>query len=82
MLARLEFRDFTTLAGMVEVSDVREGERWCRCYPRYHVTDRNFGVGWATLPSLPLDRPRYSGVTLNVARPDMNNYATLGVMLC
>ena len=23
----------------------------------------------------------YSGVTLNVARPDMNNYATLGVML-
>ena len=24
----------------------------------------------------------YSGVTLNVARPDMNNYATLGVMLC
>ena len=24
---------------------------------------------------------RYSGVTLNVARPDMNNYATLGVML-
>jgi hypothetical protein len=22
-----------------------------------------------------------SGVTLNVARPDMNNYATLGVML-
>ena len=25
--------------------------------------------------------PLYSGVTLNVARPDMNNYATLGVML-
>ena len=24
---------------------------------------------------------QYSGVTLNVARPDMNNYATLGVML-
>ena len=24
----------------------------------------------------------YSGVTLNVARPDMNNYATLGVLLC
>ena len=23
----------------------------------------------------------YSAVTLNVARPDMNNYATLGVML-
>ena len=23
----------------------------------------------------------YSGATLNVARPDMNNYATLGVML-
>ena len=23
----------------------------------------------------------YSGVTLNVARPDMNHYATLGVML-
>ena len=23
----------------------------------------------------------YSGVTLNVARPDMNNYATVGVML-
>ena len=23
----------------------------------------------------------YSGVTLNVARPDMNNYATSGVML-
>ena len=23
----------------------------------------------------------YNGVTLNVARPDMNNYATLGVML-
>ena len=23
----------------------------------------------------------YSGVALNVARPDMNNYATLGVML-
>jgi hypothetical protein len=23
----------------------------------------------------------YSGVTLNVARPDMKNYATLGVML-
>jgi hypothetical protein len=23
----------------------------------------------------------YSGVTLNAARPDMNNYATLGVML-
>ena len=23
----------------------------------------------------------YSGVTLNEARPDMNNYATLGVML-
>ena len=23
----------------------------------------------------------YSGVTLNVARPDMNNHATLGVML-
>ena len=26
-------------------------------------------------------RQHYSGVTLNVARPDMNNYATLGVML-
>ena len=25
--------------------------------------------------------PIYSGVTLNVAPPDMNNYATLGVML-
>ena len=24
---------------------------------------------------------QYSGVTLNVARPDMKNYATLGVML-
>ena len=24
---------------------------------------------------------RYSSVTLNVARTDMNNYATLGVML-
>ena len=24
---------------------------------------------------------KYSGVTLNVALPDMNNYATLGVML-
>ena len=23
---------------------------------------------------------KYSGVTLNVARPDMNNYAALGVM--
>ena len=23
----------------------------------------------------------YSGVTLNVAKPDMNNYTTLGVML-
>jgi hypothetical protein len=29
----------------------------------------------ATRPS------NYSGVTLNVARPDMNNYATLGVVL-
>ena len=27
------------------------------------------------------DRYEYSGVTLNVARPDMNNYARLGVML-
>ena len=26
-------------------------------------------------------RVAYYGVTLNVARPDMNNYATLGVML-
>ena len=28
------------------------------------------------------ERSPYSGVTLNVKRPDMNNYATLGVMLC
>ena len=27
-----------------------------------------------------LGRDAYSGVILNVARPDMNNYATLGVM--
>ena len=32
-------------------------------------------------PTLTTWRGVYSGVTLNVARPDMNNYATLGVML-
>ena len=36
--------------------------------------------GLAGLPSCSTDG-HYSGVTLSVARPDMNNYATLGVML-
>ena len=37
-----------------------------------------------TASECPLGSPdgtHYSGVTLNVARPDMNNYATLKVML-
>ena len=33
------------------------------------------------LVSLVIHDSGYSGVTLNVARPDMNNYATLGVVL-
>jgi hypothetical protein len=39
-----------------------------------------YEVPWSEFPIGP-SYPHYSGVTLNVARPDMNNYATLGVML-
>ena len=31
-------------------------------------------------PVTRVKKKKYSGVTLNVARPDMNNYATLGVI--
>ena len=37
--------------------------------------------GTPTKLGLRRSRLAYSGVTLNVARPDMNNHATLGVML-
>ena len=44
-----------------------------------------WGLVWCKFGHAPLQhpgtKPAYSGVTLNVARPDMNNYATLGVML-
>jgi len=43
--------------------------------------DISSSVLCAHIPDLSAHLLLYSGVTLNVARPDMNNYATLGVML-
>ena len=50
-----------------------------RCFGSYAPSPLHAGLADADSH---LQQPNhYSGVTLNAARPDMNNYATLGVML-